>query len=143
MQFLIGIPRKDKQGCRFFSVDVNDRGNATARAKQLFLLEATDVDYDWDCADVAERSIPVYQDRHVTITLLAFSGSAKPPEAWLAVEEHDANVGFYYINVRFDSGDATRIDYDGGNPNRLREPSASSSHLPDSLKEISALRIRD
>src|SRR6202042_1080580 len=62
----------------------------------------------------------VFSDEHIIVRNVAFDpidGSLQ-----LSIDENHKNVGFYYINVTFNSGNATRIDYDGGNPRRDKHP---------------------
>lgn len=82
-----------------------------------------------------------YGDDHITLRFLGFNPSSR--QCQLAVDEKHPNVGFYYIWVTFGSGDETRIDYDGGNPNRNTRPIAESNHYNDTLKDIRAKRVRD
>ena len=82
-----------------------------------------------------------FADSHIAIRLLGFDPSTRTVR--LAVDEKHGNVGFYYIWVYFGSGDSTRIDYDGGNPNRDNRPSATSDHKNDVLVRIEAKRVRD
>jgi hypothetical protein len=37
----------------------------------------------------------------------------------------------------------TRIDYDGGNPNRVKKPIVQTQKRDDSVKEIKVVRVRD
>jgi len=82
-----------------------------------------------------------YADEHIVLRLLGFDPSSR--QCRLAIDENHPNVGFYYIWVTFGSGDESRIDYDGGNPNRDTRPRATSNHLNDTLKSIRAKRVRD
>lgn len=82
-----------------------------------------------------------FADGHIVLRLLGFDPSSR--QCRLAVDENHPNVGFYYIWVTFASGDETRIDYDGANPNRNNRPVVESSHINDFLKSIRATRVRD
>lgn len=82
-----------------------------------------------------------FADSHIAVRLLGFDPSTRI--ARLAVDEKHGNVGFYHIWVFFGSGDSTRIDYDGGNPNRDNHPFATSNHKNDVLVRIEAKRVRD
>jgi len=61
----------------------------------------------------------------------------------LTVDEKHEKVGSYYIWVNFESGDSTRIDYDGGNPQREHYLTVRTTHRNDKIKEIVVKRIRD
>lgn len=83
-----------------------------------------------------------FADGHIVLRLLGFDPTS-PRQCRLAIDEDHPNVGFYYIWVTFASGDETRIDYDGGNPNRDNHPVVTSNHVNDGLKSIRAKRVRD
>lgn len=82
-----------------------------------------------------------YEDSHITVRLLGFDPATG--RANLSVDEHDSNVGFYFITVRFASGDETRINYDGGNPRRDLMPVVQTGHANDAINEIEVKRVRD
>ena len=83
----------------------------------------------------------IFSDQYITLSFLRFD--ERSGNAFLQVTERTSNVGFYYITVVFQSGDQVRIAYDGGNPNRLKDPVAQSSHRQDFVSEIRAIRVRD
>jgi hypothetical protein len=83
----------------------------------------------------------VFEDKHITLKLAGFDPTSC--EAQFIIDEREDNVGFYYITVVFESGDQTRLDYDGGNSKRDKSPVIKSSHLKDSIANISAIRVRD
>lgn len=82
-----------------------------------------------------------FSDGHIVLRLLGFDPTSR--QCRLAIDEEHPNVGFYYIWVTFSSGDESRFDYDGGNPNRDNHPIATSSHINDGVKNIRATRVRD
>ena len=57
-------------------------------------------------------------------------------ELKLAIDEKHAAVGSYSIAVTFDSGNYTRISYDGASPIRDKEPIARTPKPNDSVEEI-------
>jgi hypothetical protein len=82
-----------------------------------------------------------WSDEHITVTFKDFvpiTGRAR-----FKVSEHHANVGFYYIGIYFTSGSGTRVDYDGGNPNRPSIIEGTTNQRNDSLKGIKVKRVRD
>ena len=81
------------------------------------------------------------EDDHITVELLDFNSHTGA--AQVIVREKHERVGFYYLWVNFNSGDSTRIDYDGGNPNRQRALTINTTHQDDSIKEIIVKRVRD
>jgi len=83
----------------------------------------------------------VFDDDHMDIELLNFEPYSGVGQ--LIVREKHNGVGFYYIFVTFESGDSTRIDYDGGNPQRVQFLTVHTTHRNDTIKEIVAKRVRD
>jgi hypothetical protein len=83
----------------------------------------------------------VFEDEHILLRLMSFDPSSG--FCRLAVDEKDLKVGFYFIFVKFGSGDEARIDYDGGNPMRDTRPIAQSSHRNDTVTSVTAKRVRD
>ena len=81
-----------------------------------------------------------YEDSHITLRLLGFDPATG--RASLSVDEHDSNQGFYFITVRFASGDETRVNYDGGNPRRNLKPVVQTGHANDAISEIEVIRVR-
>ena len=61
------------------------------------------------------KSIYAYQarfaDEHIVVRQIGFDPTSG--RLALAIDENHEKVGFYYITVTFDSGNSTRIDYDG------------------------------
>jgi hypothetical protein len=47
------------------------------------------------------------------------------------------------LSETFDSGNSTRIDYDGGNPRRDNRPIVQTGKQNDTVKEIKVVRVRD
>jgi hypothetical protein len=84
-----------------------------------------------------------FSDEHISVRILEFDPATG--KATIDIEEKagDGNVGFYYIWVRFASNDSTRIDYDGGNPRRVKRQLVSTTHRNDSISGIEAKRVRD
>ncbi len=83
----------------------------------------------------------VFADKHIVVRNLAFDPTAG--RLGLAIDENHENVGFYYITVTFDSGNFTRIDYDGGNPSRDNRPIVQTGKQNDTVREIKVVRVRD
>jgi hypothetical protein len=84
---------------------------------------------------------PAFQDEYMDVELLNFEPYAGV--AQLVVHEKHGKMGFYYIWVNFESGDSTRIDYDGGNPQRQQLLTVRTTHRNDIIKEIVVKRVRD
>jgi hypothetical protein len=82
-----------------------------------------------------------WSDEHITVNFKDFDPSTG--QARFKVVEHHANVGFYYIGVYFTSGNATRFDYDGGNPRRPNVLDAKTDQRNDSVKGVKVKRVRD
>jgi hypothetical protein len=84
-------------------------------------------------------NLHVYDDDHITVRDLGFdptSGKLK-----LAIDEKHPSVGSYFIAVTFDSGNHTRIPYDGASPNRNKDPIAQTYKPNDSVKEIKVVPV--
>ena len=83
----------------------------------------------------------VFEDEHITLNLV--ESNPISGESQFTIDEREENVGFYYITVVFESGDQSRLEYDGGNPRRDKYPVIKSNHLKDAIADISAIRVRD
>jgi len=82
-----------------------------------------------------------FSDPHIVVRFITFDPSAGT--ARIGIDENHPNVGFYYIWVHFGSGDNTRIDYDGANPNRDNRPIVKTSHKNDTVAKLEVKRVRD
>jgi hypothetical protein len=82
-----------------------------------------------------------FADDHISVELFDFVPSTGIVQ--IRVDENHGNVGFYYIWVNFESGDSTRIDYDGANPQREQYNTVRTNHENDKIKEILVERVRD
>jgi len=91
------------------------------------------------------KSIYAYQarfaDQHIVVRQISFDPTSG--RLALAFDENHEKVGFYYITVIFDSGNSTRIDYDGGNPCRDTRPIVRTPKRDDTVKEIKVIRVRN
>ena len=96
----------------------------------------------WEHGLMASQQQVVFHDEHIIVGDAGFD----PADGTLKLEiheKHEGSVGFYYITVTFDSGNATRIDYDGGNPRRVKNPIVQTWEKNDSVKDVKAVRVRD
>lgn len=66
----------------------------------------------------ADPNKPVFEDDFIKVTLHNFRPQIG--QATLIVRDKQARVGFYYIRVRFGSGNETRVDFNGNNPAQPR-----------------------
>lgn len=82
-----------------------------------------------------------WNDDHITVEFLGFDPQDR--RARFRVDEKHDKVGFYYIEIHFNSSDSTRFDYDGSSPKRPRQLHARTSHADDSVKGIKVVRVRD
>lgn len=82
-----------------------------------------------------------YEDEHLTVARLSFNSHKGVAE--IVVREKHSDVGFYYITVTFESNNSTRIDYDGGNPNRVFVHTVQTMERNDRMREIKVVRVRD
>ena len=82
-----------------------------------------------------------FDDDHITIGDADFD-SAKGILR-LEIHEKHESVGFYYITTTFESGNSNRIDYDGDNPRRDKNPTVETPAKNDSVKQVQAVRVRD
>jgi len=83
----------------------------------------------------------VFTDDYLVVRNIGFEPSSGRLK--LAIDEKREGVGFYYITATFDSGNATRIDYDGGNLRRNKQPIVQTGKPNDPVKEIKVVRVRD
>jgi hypothetical protein len=90
--------------------------------------------------DLIFDSQKVFEDEHILLRLMSFDPSSGTCR--LAVDEKHSKVGFYYIFVKFGSGDEFRIDYDGGGLRDTR-PIAKSDHRNDMVTSVEVKRVRD
>ena len=81
----------------------------------------------------------VFADDHIMVRQVGFDPASGQLE--LEIEEKHPGVGFYYITATFESGNSTRIDYDGGNPGRVRNQIVRTGKPNDAVKEIKAVRV--
>jgi hypothetical protein len=86
-------------------------------------------------------NVILFQDDHLDVTLQDFN--AHTGVATVIVRGKHPKVGFYYIWVRFLSGDETRVDFDGNNPNQDWALTIRTTHRDDIVKEIEVKRVRD
>lgn len=84
---------------------------------------------------------PVFEDGYIAVTLHDFRPDTG--KATVIVRDERPVVGFYYIWVRFVSGNGTRVDFDGNNPAQLRVLDIQTFERPDRVREIEVKRIRD
>jgi hypothetical protein len=83
----------------------------------------------------------VFDDEHMTVGIAesdASNGVLK-----LAIAEKHEGVGFYWINVEFESGNSTRIAYNGANSGRDKHLIVRTPKRNDTVKEIKVDRVRD
>ena len=81
-----------------------------------------------------------FEDEFILVRILSFTPGTGM--AVLLVEEKQTRIGFYYIFVHFKSGDNTRIDYDGANPNRPTSFTVQTSRRDDVIASIEAKKVR-
>jgi hypothetical protein len=81
-----------------------------------------------------------FEDPFIEIRILAFSPFTGLGD--LVVEKRQPNVGFYYINISFASGDSVRLDYDGANLNNPDTWELRSSHRNDTIVRVWATKVR-
>ena len=81
-----------------------------------------------------------FEDEFILVRILSFTPGTGM--AVLLVEEKQTRIGFYYIFVHFKSGDNTRIDYDGANPNRPTSFTVQTSSRDDVIASIEAKKAR-
>jgi hypothetical protein len=81
-----------------------------------------------------------WTDGYIEVQLTGFDPTSR--QATLLIAEHHANLGRYFIWVKFTSGDETVVDYDGSNPNRVQHQIVTSSHVGDSVSGLRVQRVR-
>jgi hypothetical protein len=82
-----------------------------------------------------------WTDGHITLEFVSFD--PRIGEATFDVHEHHQNVGFYYIEVHFTSGNSTRFPHDGTAPNRSNQLRAHTARPNDEVRGIKVVRVRD
>ena len=81
-----------------------------------------------------------FEDEFIAVRVYWFD--PRSGQAEIVIEEKQVPSGYYYVHVHFVSGDSTRIDYDGGNPNRLQSWSISTTHRDDAIARVDAKKVR-
>lgn len=82
----------------------------------------------------------VFDDEYITVGL-EFDSSRGAVK--LKILEKQDDIGLYYIDVMFDSGDSVKIQYDGANPARNRQPLvATTKPNAKGVKMIEVKRAR-
>lgn len=82
----------------------------------------------------------LFQDDYIVVIIPRFD-----PHSGLAevlVDHKREPSGDYYIWVHFQSGDSTRLDYNGANPNNPRPWTINSSHRNDRIAKVEVKKIR-
>lgn len=82
----------------------------------------------------------LYQDDYITVRIPRFDSVSGVGE--VLVDHKREPSGDYYIWVHFRSGDSTRLDYSGANPNNPRPWIINSSHVNDRITRVEAKKIR-
>ena len=82
----------------------------------------------------------LFQDDDITVRIPRFD--AQSGRAEVLVDHKREPSGDYYIWVHFKSGDSTRMDYNGANPNNPRPWVLNSSHRNDHITRVEAKNIR-
>jgi hypothetical protein len=82
----------------------------------------------------------LFQDDYITVRIARFDPQSGRGE--VLVDHKREPSGDYYIWVHFKSGDSTRMDYNGANPNNPRPWVINSSHRNDTITKVEAKKIR-
>jgi hypothetical protein len=82
----------------------------------------------------------LFQDDYIGVRILRFD--PRSGRAEVLVDHKREPSGDYYIWVHFESGDSTRLDYKGANPNNPRPWIINSSHQNDTITKVEAKKIR-
>ncbi len=82
----------------------------------------------------------LFQDDYITVRIARFDPQSGFGE--VLVDQKREPSGDYYIWVHFKSGDSTRMDYNGANPNNPRPWVINSSHRNDTITKVEAKKIR-
>jgi hypothetical protein len=81
-----------------------------------------------------------FEDESIAVRILDFN--PENGHADVHVQKKAARIGFYYITVQFLSGDSTRLDYDGANPNIPISWDVRTSHPNDVIGEVQVRKVR-
>lgn len=81
----------------------------------------------------------LFQDGFIVITIPSFDSHSGVGQ--VLIEHKQEPVGNYYIWVYFKSGDSTRLDYNGANPNNPKPWIVNSSHRNDTILRVEAKKI--
>lgn len=84
--------------------------------------------------------IVLFEDDFIVVTIPRFD--ARSGVAEVLVDHKRQSPGDYYIWVQFRSGDSTRMDYVGGNPNNPRPWIVNSLHRDDAITGVDVKKIR-
>lgn len=82
----------------------------------------------------------LFQDDYITVRIPHFDSQSGQVE--VLVDHKQEPSGDYYIWVHFKSGDSSRMDYNGANPNNPRPWVVNSSHRNDTITRVEAKKIR-
>jgi hypothetical protein len=81
-----------------------------------------------------------FEDAFIVVRVLSFLPATGEVEVYF--EKKVEKVGFYYVTVHFASGDSSRMDYDGENPNNPEVWQINSSHRNDSIIRVDGVKVR-
>ena len=81
-----------------------------------------------------------FEDDFIEIRILGFDAFTGAGD--LSVERKQAEVGFYYIQLTFRSGNTNRIDYDSANPNHHDYFEFQAAYRNDAIVRVEARRVR-
>jgi hypothetical protein len=80
------------------------------------------------------------EDAYIAVRILSFNPDTGMAE--LLIDEKVVPIGFYYVFVNFRSGNSTRIDYDGANPNRPNSYTVHTIERGDAIVKVEAKKVR-
>jgi hypothetical protein len=81
-----------------------------------------------------------FEDDFIAVRIPSFTPTTG--QVQVLFEKKSARVGFYYVTVSFLSGDSSRMDYDGENPNNPEIWEINSSHRHDTIVKLEATKVR-
>lgn len=81
-----------------------------------------------------------FEDDFIAVRIIGFD--PEKGRANVLIERKRKESYFYYVVVKFRSGDSTRIDYDGDNPNIPADYVVRTSHRGDAIASVEAIKVR-
>jgi hypothetical protein len=81
-----------------------------------------------------------FEDDFIVIRIFGYDRETGQGD--IVIERKQAEVGFYYIYLTFDSGNTNRLDFDGANPNIGEFMDFQATYRNDLIVKVEAKKVR-